>query len=159
MSTASTNAYAAKRAIIDALTARAALKQGGLGQAKVTYAWDGGTGGDLVQVFGGLVYFTQAGDDDAVDGDQRLVKEEALISIHTRVSINPIPPDGEPAREADELVEAILDDIADEVARNRHLAGGHSICRIADGNGGPEPGDGETVASASIHIAIESYVH
>ena len=158
MSALITNGYAAKRAIIAHLAELAARGIGALGQykAKVSYGWEGGTG-DAVQVFGGLVSFTQPpGEDDLQDGDDILPKEFATISLHIRVLISPPPADGIAAVE--EVIEEIGDQVADELARNRHLAGGSSVSRIIDGVADQEPADGGLAARMTMHIQVESYL-
>jgi hypothetical protein len=158
MSAVITNGYAAKRAIIDHLAQAAAERQGqpGLGQAAVNYSWPGNNG-SLVQVFGGLVTFVQPHDDDLVDGARDvLVKEIATVSVHIRAVITPPPADGLQAVE--ELVEEIGDQIADELARYPHMAGGHSLARIVDGVCDEEPVDDSSAARMTMHIVVESYL-
>lgn len=150
-----TNAYAAKRAIIDRLAQISAQGQGGLGQAKVSYGWDGANTA-LVSVFGGLVTFVHPGDEDAYDGKDVLVQEIATISVHIRAAILP-PPEGG-LQSVEELIEQIGDEIADEVARHPDLAGGSSRARIADGTGDQEPIDDGLCARLTIHISVESYL-
>lgn len=155
MSAVVSNGYAAKRAIIEHLQEVSRQGQGGLGQAQVSYAWPGATG-ELVQVFGGLVQFTQPGDEDLADGDDVLVKETATVSLHIRAVVSPPPAGG--VAQVEELIEQIGDEIADEIARNRHMAGGHSFLRILDGLADEEPIDGGTAARLTLHLAVDSYL-
>ena len=156
MSEIITNGYAAKRAIIARLLEISNLGQGGLGQAKVSYNWGAAGTTEAVSVFGGLVTFQQPGEEDLYDGGNVLVRETATVSLHIRANITP-PPDGG-LEAVEELIEAIGDEIADEIARNRHIAGGKSTARIVDGIGDQEPIDDGLAARLSIHIAVDSYL-
>jgi hypothetical protein len=150
-----TNGYAAKRAIIARLQQVSAQGQGGLGQAKVSYSWEG-SNTQQISVFGGLVSFVQPGDEDLQEGNDVIPKETATISLHARAAIAP-PPDG--GYEAvEELLEQIGDEIADLIARERHIGGGHSFARIVDGTGDEEPVDDALAGRLSIHIAVDSYL-
>ena len=160
MTAVATNGYAAKRAIIERLTAVAHLRAGqvGLGQAKVSYNWNAAGISEVVTVFGGLVTFTPryGPGEELQDGDDVLAPETATISLHIRAAISP-PPDGGLA-DVEELVEQIADEIADEISRNRHIAGGHSFARIVDGLGDEEPADDALAARLTMHIAVDSYL-
>lgn len=151
-----TNGYAAKRAIIARLTELATLGQGELGKAKVSYNWGAAGTTEMVSVFGGLVTFSSSSDEDVADGDSVLSKETAVISLHIRAAISPPPAGG--LEDVEELVETIGDEIADEISRNRRIAGGNSRARIIDGLGDEEPVDDALAARLSLHIAVESYL-
>jgi len=158
MTAVATNGYAAKRALIEELDAVSKRSQGALAKAKVSYNWNANGVTEQVSVFGGLVTFSsRMGEgEELVDGTDVVFPETAIISLHIRAVISPPPDGGLP--DVEELVEAVADEIADVIARNRHIAGGHSFARIMDGLGDEEPVDDALAARLTMHIAVDSYL-
>lgn len=150
----STNAYAAKRAIIDRLKELAAGTSGPLAGVQVLYAFSGVM--QNVCVYGGGVTFDQPGDDDAVEGRSRIPRESAFVGIHIRVAKSPPGVDG--IRDTDIVAEEIGDAIAEEFADNPHIGGGHSVSRIFNGQGDYSPNDDSAVSTLSLRINVDSWV-
>ena len=153
----STNAYAAKRAIIDRLAALAQLPGTALNNvgAVVQYALDLTNAGP-VTVYGGGVAFDQPGDNDAVDGERKkIVEETATIGLHIRVAAQ--PPGVQPIRDTDAVAEEVGDWLGDELTRNPRIAGGSSITRIRSGQG--DYGPTEAAAVSTLTYLIETTSH
>ena len=151
-----TNGYAAKRALFDALGELSRLAGGPLAGVQVAYSYPGQTA-EHILVYGGSVTFDQPGEDgDAVDGNRVLTKETAFIGVHIRVGVSPQPDGG--IRDTDELAEAIGEAIGHEIAVNPHLCGGNSWARIVGGQGDYSPNDDSSVSTLSYRIAVDSYL-
>src|SRR5262245_39202206 len=147
----STNGYAAKRAIIARLQELSRLGQGVLGRAKVNYQWSGTTS-NLIEVFGGVVSFNQPGQEDVAEGG--LVQEFATISLHIRIYANPPLANG--LQDVEDMIEEAADQIANEIAVNPRIAGGHSYARILDGIGDQEEVPEGQCARLTLHIGVTS---
>jgi hypothetical protein len=148
----STNAYAAKRALISRL--KELVAEGPLSGVQVLYAKRGSLTNRCV--YGGGVTFNQPEDEEVVDGRSRAVKETATIGIHIRVARSPTAVDG--IEQADIDCEEISDLIAEEFAANPRLAGGHSASRIDSGQGDYSPDDASDISILSLRISVESWV-
>jgi hypothetical protein len=155
----STNAYAAKRAIIDRITAVAALPGTPLsGQnAAILYAWNGATAKEIT-LYGGGVTFDQPEADEAVDGERRrLVAETAHVGLHIRVARAPDPATVDQIRTTDEMCEEIGDWLGDLLTREPRIAGGASKSRILSGQGDYVPVEDKAVSRLSYVVEVTSH--
>jgi hypothetical protein len=150
-----TNAYAAKRAIIDRLAALAASGGGPLAGVQVAYSWPG-KNAEMVCVYLGRVTFEHPADEELADGPDSLPKEVATIGLH--ISVAQSPPSDDGVRDTDIQAEEIGDAIGDLLMREPRLAGGHSIARIAAGEGDYIPTDDQARSVLTLRITVESYV-
>jgi hypothetical protein len=146
---ASTNALAAKRAIIERLKAAAALEG-----VQVLYAFRGTMTNRCI--YGGGVTFDQPEDEEAVEGRSRVVQETATIGLHIRVVRSPAAEDGIELADVD--CEEIADAVAEDFAADPHLAGGKSITRIQGGQGDYSPNDTDDISTLSLRITVVSWV-
>jgi hypothetical protein len=152
----STNAYAAKRALRDRFREITADPSGLFADWVVSYG-DPGTFGEGLMLYGGGVLFDQTGDEDLVDGPDTLVHEIAVHGWHIRVEQAPIPGDErEPVEATDELAEAAGDALAQCLAENPRLAGGHSVSRIVGGQCDHYVTDTSAVSVLTLRISVES---
>lgn len=150
-----TNGYAAKRAVMRALAARAAQPGNPLSNRQVQYKLRPATM-EQVCIYGGAFSFEHPEDQAVVDGNKDTIPfEQLLLAVHVRVAESPPPDDPE---EVDILAETIGDEIASVIARNPNVCGGNSVARIAAGEGDYSPTEAEEQATLSVRIAIESYV-
>jgi hypothetical protein len=154
-----TNAYAAKRAIIDRLILAATQRGNPLADnaATVQYAFNPTTATD-VTVYGGGLTFDQDPANEAVDGERRrLVQEVASLALVVRVQRVPDPATVEQIRDTDEVCENIGDFIGDLFSREPRLAGGSSITRIRSGLGDYDPTDTRAVSRLSYLVDVTSH--
>lgn len=155
-----TNAYAAKREIIDRLVAAAQLTGTALNKhgATVQYAFDAVTATD-VTVYGGPVTFDQPGDSDAVDGERhRLTFETAQVALIIRAQRTPDPGNLDQIRDTDIIVEEIGEWIGDLLVREPRLAGGSSISRIRSGQGDYAPTEVKAESRLVYVVEVESHI-
>lgn len=155
-----TNAYAAKREIIDRLAAAAALTGTALNKNNVTvqYAFDAVTATE-VMVYGGPVTFDQPGDNDAVDGERRrITAETAQVALIIRVQRTPDPGNLDQIRDTDLIAEEIGEWLGDLLVREPRLAGGSSISRIRSGQGDYAPTEQKAESRLVYIVEVESYI-
>jgi hypothetical protein len=151
-----TNAYAAKRAIIARLQERAAEPGNALSTRQVAYSWPGQTA-ELVCVYGGGIIFDQPGDEAVQSGPtDRLARETATVMLHVRVAQSP-PGEGGIA-DTDELAEAIGGEVGRLLMAEPKLAGGGSVARVASGQGDYSAVDDQAVSILSYRISVDSWV-
>lgn len=155
----STNAYAAKRAIIDRLKQLSAVPGNAMSGVQVLYAYRPAAA-ELVCVYGGAVVFDRDKDDAAVDGNSnRLEKETATVGVHIRVAMEPPDDsDGEPIEATDVRAEEIGEAIGEVLSAEPRLAGGSSVTSIAGGQGDYAPTDTRAVSRLSYRVTVESYI-
>jgi len=152
-----TNGYAAKRAIMRAIAARAAQPGNPLSDVQVLYKLRTSVM-EKVCIYGGGFIFEQAsgdGEDDLVDGPARLPFERLIVAVHIRMVVSPPDLDMEAT---DIAVELMGDEIAAMVARDPHLAGGKSSAYFVGGEGDYTPDDASDIVTLSTRIAVDSYV-
>lgn len=156
-----TNAYAAKRAVIAALKVAASTPGTALNKysATVLYAFNGATAGNVC-VYGGGVVFDQPGDDDVYDGARnRITLETATVGIHIRVKQPPAPDVDDGGIEAtDVIAEEIGEWLGDWLAKHPDVGGGHSVARVISGQGDYSPTEQDAVSILSYRIQIESQI-
>lgn len=148
-----TNAYAAKRAIIDRL-ADEASRPGPLGDVQILYAYQG----DLRPkcVYGTSVLFVQPEDESLQDGDGWAPQEVATITLVIRVRQDPAEDAG--VRASDEACEAIGEAIGAIFRRYPRLAGGNSVTRLDSGQGDYVAEDTANVSQLIYRITVQSIV-
>ena len=150
------NMYAAKRAIIDRLRTVAALDNtSALFGVQVAYTWPGQTA-EMMSVYGGGFTFEQLGEEDVVDGDDRVTKEDGSLNLIIRVAQSPPGQNG--TRDSDEVAESIGDAIEALIQDEPHIAGGHSVSRVISGIGDTDPIDDQAVSLLLLRIRVESYL-
>lgn len=149
----STNALAAKRAIITRLKELAALPSGPLSGVQVLYAFRGSMANRCI--YGGGVVFEPTGE-EAVEGRARAWQESATVGLHIRVVRSPAEEAG--IENADVDCEAIADAVAEEFAANPYLSGGNSFSQIQGGQGDYSPNDTDDISTLSLRIQVTSWV-
>lgn len=152
----STNAYAAKRGLFDRLREIKADPAGPFVDWFISYS-DPGKFGEGQTIYGGGIIFDQAGDEDLADGLDTLVHEIAVLGLHIRVEMPPPPDtDRDPVEITDEVAESVGDALAQRLAEEPHLAGGHSISRIVGGQCDHYLTDTSAVSVLTLRISVES---
>jgi hypothetical protein len=150
-----TNAYAAKRALVDRLTTMTAAGQR-LDGIQVAYKWPGATVREVC-VYGGGVTFTHDAEQGVTDGaGDRLDLETATIGLYIRIVNRDLGDDD--VRDADIQAETIGQIIGEELARDPKLAGGLSYTRISAGTGDYQATDDEVVTLLAYQIQVTSYL-
>lgn len=142
-----TNAYAAKRALIDRLTALSQVVGHPLEGVQVAYDKPG----DMKDrcIYGGWARFTRG--EGAAEGV--LAQETVLVDLYVRVLGRALD-----ARATEALVEGLGDVIADELARDPELTGELTYEQIKSGTAGNVAVDDGTEALLPLSIQIESWL-
>jgi hypothetical protein len=153
-----TNAYAAKREIFARLREFKADPDGPMRDWLLSYR-DPGKFGEGQMLYGGGAVFDQAGEEDAVDGDDTLTKEVAVIGLHIRVELAPtLGDDVDPVEFTDEIAEGMGDTVAQLFAEDPRLAGGQSITRIVGGQCDHGGTDTTVISVLTLRVSVESYI-
>lgn len=147
-----TNAYRAKRAVTDALTAMvaAAPDTSPLYGLQVSYDYPAR---DLQRrcLYGGGARITQS--EDAHDGYQALRGEQVTLGWYLRV-VGP----GAETRAIDAEVESIADTLATWLAENPRLDGAITFAEITSGDADYYPIDEERVSVLGLQLICWSYL-
>lgn len=154
----STNAYAAKRALFARLREVKADPAGPFVDWLISYS-DPGVFGQGLMIYGGGAIWDQSGEDDVQDGDDTLVSETAVLGLHIRVEQSPDPnPDRDPVEVSDEIAETMGDALAQVLADDPHLCGGHSVARIVGGQCDHYHSDEKTVSVLTLRVSVQSNI-
>jgi phenylpyruvate tautomerase PptA (4-oxalocrotonate tautomerase family) len=142
-----TNAYAAKRALIDRLTALAQVVGGPLYGVQVEYAKPGAITDRCI--YGDWAKFTQ----DQGSAEPGLRMETATVDLWVRVLGRAMD-----ARATETLVEGLADVVADELAKDPELPGGLTFEQITSGSVGYSPVDDGYEAMMALQVRVESWL-
>ncbi len=143
-----TNATAAKRAIIDRLKAEA--DSGVLSGVDVDYAFNGNVG--LRSIYAGGWRMTAQ--DAVAEGPGLLVAEQVTVSLYVRVVARPATDVEETDAEADRI-ETVIGRI---FRHEPQLAGGFTVLGIPSGQGDYSRTDDETVSVHALQVRVESHL-
>jgi phenylpyruvate tautomerase PptA (4-oxalocrotonate tautomerase family) len=144
-----TNAYAAKRALIDRLTALSQVVGHPLEGVQVGYARPSGITDRCV--YGGKARFVVRGDDGDAEG--QTAHEVVTTEVYVRALGRGLDEEA-----TEQLVEGYADVIADELVKNRELGLGLTYAGITAGVADFWPVDDGTEAILALSIDIGSWL-
>lgn len=147
--------YAARRNFFRRLNELA--RSGGRWEGiQVAYCWPGKELAQPEIVYGSQGRFEHTGDNDLIDGSERLVDEDLYFWVHVQVTMSPAPP--ELAEASDARVEQILNLIGYTLATEPHLCGGRSEATIRDGQVDYMEIEGGIVSHCAVQIGLRAFV-
>ena len=142
-----TNAYAAKRAVIDRLKSRAATTGHPLEGVQVADAWPPNIGERCI--YGGGARFTQA-EGAAEPGEVR--RETVTTGLYVRVLL------AGDVRSVEAVAESYADIVAAELAEDPDLAPGLTFTQIVGGSADFYPTDDGVEAVLAMSVEIDSWL-
>lgn len=148
----STNAYAAKRAIVN--RAKQLVEPTGPITAQIKYAWSGAP--TSLSVRGGFITFDQPEEEELPDGKGVLIRENAIVGLHITAVLSPPPPDGVEA--SDRAVEQVGKELGAMLAAEPGLCGRNTSARIVGGQGDYTLTDDAVTSRLSYRISVKSYL-